>query len=189
MPIRELLWCRARQLPKSDAREFERLVRRYNYPDKSNVRDKSDLEKLGIKTFFASDACSAYRRTAYEAIGGFREVNTNEDMLIAAQLIHRGYKIAYAAKATVYHSHNLTLRQQYARNMEIGFFLESHAEELAYESEVREGSRLVSMVLRELVRERRYIELTAFVADCAARFLGNRAGRLGARREKKSYCR
>ncbi|MBS6609004.1 MAG: glycosyltransferase family 2 protein, partial [Collinsella sp.] len=54
-----------RQLPKANAHRFEQLVRDFNYPDTPSVRSKDDLKKYGIKTFFASDTCSAYRRTAY----------------------------------------------------------------------------------------------------------------------------
>ena len=100
-----------RQLPKADARRFEQLVRCFNYPDSPSVRSKGDLEKLGIKTFFASDACSAYRRTAYLECGGFDHVNTNEDMLMAAKFIASGMKVAYEPRAEVYHSHNLTPSQ------------------------------------------------------------------------------
>lgn len=53
-----------RQLPKPDARRFEQLVREFNYPSESSVRSADDLETLGIKTFFCSDVCSAYRRDA-----------------------------------------------------------------------------------------------------------------------------
>lgn len=105
-----------RQLPKADGRRFEQLVRGFNYPDWPSVRSKYDLEKLGIKTFFASDACSAYRRTAYLECGGFEHVNTNEDMLMAARFIASGLKVAYEPRAEVYHSHNLTPSQQFARN-------------------------------------------------------------------------
>lgn len=42
----------ARQLPKEDARPFERLVREFNYPDESNKRSEKDIKRLGIKAFF-----------------------------------------------------------------------------------------------------------------------------------------
>lgn len=105
-----------RQLPKADARRFEQLVREFNYPDSPSVRSKGDLEQFGIKTFFASDTCSAYRRSSYLECGGFDHVNTNEDMLMAARFIASGLKVAYEPCAEVYHSHNLTPSQQFARN-------------------------------------------------------------------------
>lgn len=173
-----------RQLPKADARRFEQLVRSFNYPDSPSIRSKSDLEKFGIKTFFASDTCSAYRRSAYLACGGFDRVNTNEDMLMAARFVASGLKVAYEPSAEVYHSHNLTPRQQFARNRAVGMFLESHTDDLMYASEIGEGGRLVKAVSSELLREGRFGELFAFGFDFCARLLGNRAGRRAARRER-----
>lgn len=173
-----------RQLPKADARRFEQLIRSFNYPDSPSIRSKSDLEKFGIKTFFASDTCSAYRRSAYLACGGFDCVNTNEDMLMAARFVASGLKVAYEPSAAVYHSHNLTPRQQFARNRAVGMFLESHTDDLMYASEIGEGGRLVKAVSSELLREGRFGELFAFGFDCCARLLGNRAGRRAARKER-----
>lgn len=173
-----------RQLPKADARRFEQLVRGFNYPDSPSVRSKCDLEKLGIKTFFASDACSAYRRIAYLECGGFDHVNTNEDMLMAAKFIASGMKVAYEPHAEVYHSHNLTPSQQFARNRAVGFFLETHADDLMHASEIGEGGRLVKAVSSQLLREGNLVEFIAFGVDCCARLLGNRAGRRAARKER-----
>ena len=113
-----------RQIAKEDAGTIEKLVRKYNYPSESNVRTQNDIPVLGIKTFFASNVCSAYRRSAYLAVGGFdAPILTNEDMLMAARLIYSGYKIAYCADAKVIHSHHLTLKQQFVRNYNIGAFM------------------------------------------------------------------
>lgn len=173
-----------RQLPKADARRFEQLVRKFNYPNAPSVRSKSDLPKYGIKTFFASDTCSAYRRTAYLECGGFDHVNTNEDMLMAARFIASGLKVAYEPRAEVYHSHNLTPSQQFARNRAVGFFLETHADDLMHASEIGEGGRLVKAVSSQLLREGNLVEFIAFGVDCCARLLGNRAGRRTARKER-----
>lgn len=173
-----------RQLPKADARRFEQLVREFNYPDSPSVRSKGDLEQFGIKTFFASDACSAYRRSSYLECGGFEHVNTNEDMLMAAKFIASGMKVAYEPRAEVYHSHNLTPSQQFARNRAVGFFLETHADDLMHASEIGEGGRLVKAVSSQLLREGNLVEFIAFGFDCCARLLGNRAGRRSARKER-----
>ncbi|RGJ67395.1 glycosyltransferase [Collinsella sp. TM05-38] len=180
----EIALVSGRQLPKADARRFEQLVRGFNYPDSSSVRSKRDLKKYGIKTFFASDTCSAYRRTAYLECGGFEHVNTNEDMLMAARFIASGMKVAYEPRAEVYHSHNLTPSQQYARNRAVGFFLETHANDLMQASEIGEGSRLVKSVSSQLLREGNLVEFIAFGVDCCARLLGNRAGRRAAKKER-----
>ena len=179
----EVALVSGRQLPKADARRFEQLVRGFNYPDAPSVRGKEDLARYGIKTFFASDVCSCYRRSAYLACGGFDRVNTNEDMLMAARFVAAGYKVAYEPAAEVYHSHNLTPREQYARNRAVGRFLEGHAEDLMHASEIGEGGRLAKEVSLRLLREGRLGELLAFGVDCAARLFGNRRGRLEARRD------
>ena len=173
-----------RQLPKADARRFEQLVRSFNYPDSPSVRSKSDVNECGIKTFFASDSCSAYRRTAYLDCGGFEYVNTNEDMLMAARFVASGLKVAYEPGAEVYHSHNLTPSQQFARNRAVGMFLESHSDDLMHASEIGEGGRLVKAVSSQLLREGNLTEFIAFGVDCCARLLGNRAGRRAARKER-----
>lgn len=173
-----------RQLPKADARRFEQLVREFNYPSESSVRTAADIPELGIKAFFASDVCSAYRRSAYFECGGFGKCSTNEDMLMAARFINTGYKVAYAADAQVFHSHNLTPRQQYRRNKAVGYFLATHKAELCDVEETGEGVRLAKTVAAKLIAERKLLELFTFGVDCVARLAGNRAGKKMAAREE-----
>ena len=172
-----------RQLPKRSARRFVQLVQEFNYPNVANVRSADDAERLGIKAFFASDACSCYRRSAYLACGGFPAVETNEDMLMAARLISAGWKVAYEPSAAVIHSHNLSLAEQCRRNRSVGRFLESNKRDLMGASEIGEGGRLVKSIASQLFREKRFGELVAFGLDCAARLAGNRIGRYEARKE------
>lgn len=173
-----------RQLPKADARCFERLVRGFNYPEESFVRGKDDLPIYGIKTFFISDVCSAYRRSAYLECGGFaKELMMSEDMYMAAKLVVDGYHVAYVSDAQVYHSHNLTPKQQYSRNFAIGKFLEENKDILMGTSEIGDGKKLAAHVAGELLRSGHIGELCAFGADCTARILGNRAGRKAARKD------
>jgi rhamnosyltransferase len=75
--------------------------------------------------------------------------------------------------------------QQYSRNYAIGVFLEKNKDILMGASEVGEGAKLVKSVSSELVRSRKFGELFAFGLDCAARLLGNRAGRHDARKERE----
>lgn len=166
-----------RQLPKMDARRFEQLVRTFNYTGQSNVRSLADVPTLGIKAYFATDVCSAYRRSAYIELGGFGQTDISEDMLMAAKAVNAGWKVAYSAEAEVYHSHNLTPREQYERNRAIGRFLERNAGLLSCSSEVGEGGRLAKDVATALLKEGNLTELLAFGIDCAARLAGNRVGR------------
>lgn len=180
---REVAIASARQLPKEDARPFERLVREFNYPDRSNKRTEKDIARLGIKAFFSSDVCCMYRRSSLSVIGGIpAPCSTNEDMLAAARCLRAGMGACYAADARVYHSHNLSFEQQFRRNKEIGMFLSRHKSELRTPSESGEGKKLVSFVVRGLWDEGNVAEIFAFAFDCLARLMGNKIGkRLGAK--------
>lgn len=168
-----------RQLPKPDARRFEQLVREFNYPAESNVRSVEDVPRLGMKAFFASDVCSAYRRSAYMECGGFeRPCNIYEDLLMAAAFLRGGWKVAYAAGACVLHSHNLSPVEQYRRNREGGIALARNEDLLCSASATGEGAKLAKAVAAQLFREGEPIELAAFCVDCFARLLGDQAGRM-----------
>ena len=97
----------ARQLPNADCSFVERYTRSFNYPEISSVRTRADLPQYGIKTYFCSNVCAAYKKDIFEKLGGFVDRTIfNEDMIYAGNLIQAGYKIAYAAEARVIHSHN-----------------------------------------------------------------------------------
>ena len=109
-----------RQLPREDCNIIERYTRRFNYPEKSRIKSKVDLPQLGIKTFFCSDVCAAYRRNYLLSAGGFEDPTIfNEDMIFAGKRILAGDKVAYVAEAKVIHSHNYTGNQQFHRNFDL----------------------------------------------------------------------
>ena len=163
---------------RPDARPYVRAVQQYRYPAQSQVWGAEDRQALGIRAYHLSDVCSAYRRSAYKTVGGFpHPLPTNEDMLIAAAFLDSGYRLAYCADAAVVHSHDLTLRQEYRRNVLIGRFLQEYGERLGHPRETGEGMRMVRQVLSQLLRSGHPLECLAFAADCAARLLGSRMGR------------
>ena len=126
-----------RQLPKKNATPMEKLVRTFNYPAESHIRSEADVARMGIKAFFCSDVCAAYRRRIYEELGGFEyPLKTNEDMFFAAAAIRNGYRVAYAADARVLHSHNFSLKEQYHRNRIQGYEIERHRSLLGNVSKV-----------------------------------------------------
>ncbi len=167
-----------RQIPKENATRMERLVRVFNYPPESHIRSKEDLPRMGIKTFFCSDVCAAYNKEIYLKLGGFDyPLKTNEDMFYAAKAIHSGYRIAYAAEALVYHSHNLTLKEQFDRNYVQGYEIQRHKNLLEGVSEKSEGMELVRYVSFELLKHGYVLSFIRFGLDCCARLLGNYAGK------------
>ena len=176
-----------RQLPNQDATRTEALVRNFNYPPVSRIRSAEDIPRLGIKAFFSSDSCAAYRRDVYLQLGGFDyPVKSNEDMFFAARALRNGYRVAYTADASVYHSHNFSLRAQYARNYLQGYEIERHRTLLGEVSLNSEGMQLVKTVSKVLLKEKKVGAVLCFGLDCAARWLGNRNGKRAYRREAKT---
>jgi len=177
----EVAAATGRQLPRKDAARMEKLIRQFNYPAESHVRSAADLEKMGIKTYFFSDVCSAYRRSTYLELGGFEyPLKTNEDMFFAAKAISAGYKIAYVADAAVTHSHNLSLKEQYWRNYIQGVEIQRHKDLLGPVSLESEGMKLVKYVSINLLKRGHIFSFIHFGFDCCAKLLGSRMGRKAA---------
>ena len=110
-----------RQLPRENAGEIETHARLYSYPDQSSIRSIKDIETQGMKAAFLSNSFAAYRRDALLQVGGFHaDVIFGEDMHAAARLLKVGYKIAYAADACVYHSHQYSVVQEMRRYFDMG---------------------------------------------------------------------
>lgn len=175
-----------RQIACPDARAYEREIRAFRYPASSATWGREDIPALGVRAYLLSDVCAAYRRDAYEAVGGFEHpIVTNEDMLIAADLLNAGYRLAYSAEAQVWHSHNHTLRQEYARNRRIGAFLARYGDRLGDAHETGEGLRMARAVSARLLKGGHFLEWVRFGAVCAAKLTGNRAGRRSAGRERR----
>ncbi len=175
-----------RQVAYSDAPAYERLTRAFNYPSQPRTWRETDIPRYGVKAFFFSNCAAAYRRSAYEAAGGFdRPIVSNEDMMMAAKLLRGGYALSYAPRAQVYHSHNMTLGEEYRRYVKIGAVMHRYRHRLRCGSADGEGRRMVGYVLRGLAREGRYGEMMVFLAHAAARYAGNRVGIIREKGEKR----
>lgn len=143
----------ARQLPNQDCRIVERYTRQFNYPEQGRIKRKADIAELGIKTFFCSDVCAAYRKDLFVELGGFESpVIFNEDMFFAAKAIEKGYGVEYAADARVIHSHNYSVRQQFRRNFDLAVSQTTHPEIFEQISSEAEGVKLVKSTMRYLCR-------------------------------------
>ena len=146
----------ARQLPREDCSVIERYTRAFNYPEISRKKTRADLPELGIKTFFCSDVCAAYRRDLFEQLGGFESpVIFNEDMFFAAHAVMEGYGVEYAAEARVIHSHNYSVAQQFHRNFDLAVSQTMHPEIFEQVSSEAEGMKLVLAAVKHLIRIRK----------------------------------
>ena len=176
----------ARQLPNAECSFVERYTRAFNYPDRSEVKTKKDMDQYGIKTFFCSNVCAAYKKDIYQKQGGFvRRTIFNEDMIYAGGLIQAGYGIAYAAEAKVIHSHNYNCMQQFHRNFDLGVSQAEHPEIFEGVPSEGEGMRLVKKTLSHLVRSEKIWLIPGFVMQCAGKYAGYLAGKNFRRLPKK----
>jgi rhamnosyltransferase len=112
-----------RQLPHLNAGPIGTHARLYNYSSISGIKTMADIPVYGFKTIFCSNSFSAYRRTDYVAIGGFKcDLIFGEDAHITGRLILGGKKVVYNATAMVYHSHDYSFREDARRYFDIGVF-------------------------------------------------------------------
>jgi rhamnosyltransferase len=168
-----------RQVPKEDANPVERFVRSFNYPPMGMIKGINDLPRLGIKTFFFSNACSAVKKKVFKEIGGFPEkIIMNEDIFLAAKLLTKGYKVAYQPDAMVYHSHNYSLTTQFKRYFDIGVFFNRHQWIRNMAKTETEGVKYLKEVLKFLLDSRQLSWIPYALIDATTRFLGYRIGLL-----------
>ena len=168
----------ARQLAGPDSSVLEQFSRQFNYPAQSGVKSQKDLERLGIKTYFCSDVCAAYRRDIYDELGGFvKKTIFNEDMLYAAKAVNEGYSVAYQADAKVIHSHNYTCMQQFRRNFDLGVSQARHPEVFGTVRSESEGMRMVKAATKYLRKNHMRREIPYFYLQCAYKYAGYLLGK------------
>lgn len=168
----------ARQLPGEDSSVLEQFGRRFNYPADSVIKSRADLERLGIKTYFCSNVCAAYRRDLYDQLGGFvKRTIFNEDMIFAACAVKAGYRIAYEAQAEVIHSHNFSCKQQFCRNFDLGVSQAQHPEIFANLKSESEGMRMVKAATAYLRKKRMRRQIPYFYLQCFCKYAGYLLGK------------
>lgn len=167
-----------RQLAGKQSNELEKLSREFNYPPVSRIKSLEDLPELGIKTFFCSDVCAAYRRDIYEELGGFvRHTIFNEDMIYASGAVRAGYQISYEAEAKVLHAHNYTNRQQLHRNFDLGVSQAEHPEVFGDVKSESEGKKLLQAAWQHFKRKKQLYRFPGFLMQCCFKYAGYLLGK------------
>lgn len=166
-----------RQLPHTDASPIAAHARLFNYPSESSIKSKDDISRFGIKAAFISNSFAAYRRTALMEVGGFpSDVIFGEDTYVATKMLQAGWKIAYAAKATCYHSHNYSMTEEFERYFDIGVF---HSREKWFIESLGkpegEGKKFVVSELRYLLKHAPWL-IPAACIRTALKFFGYKLG-------------
>lgn len=168
----------ARQLPKQQASLLECFTRSFNYPKESRCKSYADIQTMGIKAFFCSDVCAAYRRETYFALDGFvRHTIFNEDMLFANKALKQGYFVYYAADAKVLHSHDYGFWQQMSRNFDLGVSQADHPEVFEGISSESEGKRMVLQAVKYFMKEKKPLEVVRLIKQSGAKYIGYTLGK------------
>lgn len=166
----------SRQITKFN--NLEKYTREKNYPKESKIVSKDDINDLGLKAFFFSDAASAIKKEVFEQLNYYdnKRLPINEDMYIAHKLITNGYKIKYCSDSIVYHSHNFKLKELFNRYKLTGQFFKENSYLDEYGT-TDSGIKLAMYVLKRVFQEGRILLLFRYPFDMGARFIGMKAGK------------
>lgn len=156
---------------------IEKYTREINYSRESRIMRKSDIERLGLMTFFFSDASSAILKETFINLNGYdgKDLPTNEDMYIAYKLIMNGYKIKYAADSKVIHSHELSFRDTFNRYRDIGIFFKENKYLNKYSANDR-GISVFFYIVKRIKEEKKLYLLPKVFSNFVARFIGVKIG-------------
>jgi len=164
---------------------IEKYIREKNYPKESRIASKESIDKLGLITFFYSDASSAIKKEVFEELKGYdgKRLIINEDMYIAYKIIMKGYRIKYCADSQVVHSHSFTLKQLYDRYYDTGIFMKENSHFLNYGGN-ESGMKLLKYVLKRAAEEMNISVLINVIPNFAARYLGQYFGKKSLKSKK-----
>lgn len=168
----------ARQIAKDNAKLKEKYVREFNYPEQDIIKMKSKEAELGIKNYYCSNVCAMYDRKIFYDLGKFEEdIILNEDTFYVYLAIDKGYSVAYYADAKVLHSHNLSYREQFSRNFDIGVSQFERKEIFEKIPSAKEGRKMLLNVSMRLLSGFHIIMFIDFVIECFYRYMGFKKGK------------
>lgn len=161
----------SRQLAEKN--NIEKYTREKNYGETSFIKTKSDIDTMGLNTFFFSDASSAINRKIFEELNYYdgKDLPSNEDQYIAYKLIMAGYRIKYCAESVAYHSHDFNFVSLYKRYRDTGKFYraESYMNSFGTNSA---GAGMAKYVFKRILQDKNFSALIEFIPNMAARYLG-----------------
>lgn len=167
----------SRQISKSKG--IEKYTRELNYPEVSCIKSKDDVERLGLRTFFFSDASSAIRNDVLKKLNYYdgKKLKINEDMYLAYKMIINEYKIKYASESEIIHSHDFKFKEVYQRYYDTGVFFKENSYLDEYGTN-QAGGNLAVYVLKRIIQEKDFRAFIRFWPDMIARFIGMKMGKI-----------
>ena len=153
--------------------KVERYTREINYPSEKRIVSKEDIDRLGLMTFFFSDASSAISKNIFIKLNGYDNKNlpTNEDMYFAYKLIMNGYRIEYAADSKIIHSHDLSFKETLKRYGDIGKFFDENQYLKEYSAGER-GFTVLKYIAKRSIEDKKPLIIVDAIINFGARFIG-----------------
>jgi rhamnosyltransferase len=165
----------ARQIPRPEAKTLEKMDRFIKYPDSDIIQSKEAIGELGSRVYFLSNSCAAYRMSTFIELGGFPEHEImGEDAIFAHKAISKGYKIVYASKSEIYHSHDYTFIELFKRYFDTGVYRTKTLDikEVQGKRDINQGSTYAKSIMIELIKTRQLIIIPLFFRNLFFSFLG-----------------
>ena len=175
---KEVAGTYSRQISKYN--NIEKYTREFNYKSISRTVSKKDINELGLKCFFFSDAASAVNKEVFIKVNGYdnKDLPISEDMYLAYKLINSDYKIKYCADSIVYHSHNFSLKELYKRYKLTGKFFKQNSYLNNYGTN-KSGGSLAKYIIKRAIQDKNIKVLFRFIPDMLVRFIGMKVGYYG----------
>ena len=167
----------SRQIAKDNG--IEKYTREKNYPKQSKIFTEEDVENLGIKAFFSSDASSAIKREIFDKLNYYdaKKLPTSEDMYITYKLIMNGYRVKYCADSVIYHSHNYGIKENYKKYYDIGKFFKQNSYLNKYKV-TKAGGGMAKYILKRAIEDKNWKVILNFLPNMVSRFLGMQMGKM-----------
>jgi len=168
-----------RQLPAAGATLAAAHLRLFNYPELTLERVYKDRGNYGLKTVFVSNSFAAYKKAPLAAIGYFQDdLIFGEDTCAVGRLLLHGSAIRYVAEATVYHSHNYTLVEEFKRHFDIGVLHSTEKWLLKeYGSAEGHGASYVHSALSYFLSNKAWSLVPDLIIRCGVKYLGYTLGK------------
>lgn len=174
---KEVVAAFSKQIAYPEHGEVEKLIREFNYPDKKRICNMKNAEINGRKNIFYSDASSGIIKTEFFKLGGYDFiVPTNEDVILANNIIKAKKSFIYQSDSKIFHSHKLSVAETYKRYKNIGKFEKLYSKEILFNETKNEGKKLLSTVTKQLFFSCSLKQLFKFYMDLFIRILGYKNG-------------
>jgi rhamnosyltransferase len=159
------------------ANPLERFFREFRFPDQSQTRRLEPNQPLSVRDVAFSNAAAAYRTNVFWELGGFPEgVILGEDVMLVAKALKAGYTVGYCAEATVWHTHDYSVLQQFKRYFDIGACYSRAGDALGGQQAGGEGLRFAKAQYKYLLQNKAYGWLPRAMLELGAKWLGYKLG-------------